>query len=355
MAFAENKIDVLKKIKASKSFEDLEKLRLYYLGKKGLIPEALKGLGSLSIEEKKSKGQELNIIKKEIEEGIKNQRTEIENIEISNRINLESIDVTLPPNISEKGKIHPISQTIFNIIEIFGNLNYAVETGPDIETDFNNFTALNIPEHHPAREMQDTFYVQDNGDKNVLRTHTSPVQVRTMLNTKPPIKIIVPGRTYRSDSDATHAPMFHQVEGLVVDTSSTMVDLKSTLVSFLEEFFEVKNLQYRFRPSYFPFTEPSAEMDVAYTKVNNKIKIGEGDKWLEILGCGMVHPNVLKNAKVDPKKYQGFAFGMGIDRLAMLKYGINDLRAFFETDYRWLSHFGFDPLDVPTNYRGLSK
>ena len=265
MAFAENKIDVLKKIKASKSFEDLEKLRLYYLGKKGLIPEALKGLGSLSIEEKKSKGQELNIIKKEIEEGIKNQRTEIENIEISNKINLESIDVTLPPNISEKGKIHPISQTIFNIIEIFGNLNYAVETGPDIETDFNNFTALNIPEHHPAREMQDTFYVQDNGDKNVLRTHTSPVQVRTMLNTKPPIKIIVPGRTYRSDSDATHAPMFHQVEGLVVDTSSTMVDLKSTLVSFLEEFFEVKNLQYRFRPSYFPFTEPSAEMDVAYT------------------------------------------------------------------------------------------
>ena len=227
MAFAENKIDVLKKIKASKSFEDLEKLRLYYLGKKGLIPEALKGLGSLSIEEKKSKGQALNIIKKEIEEGIKNQRTEIENIEISNRINSESIDVTLPPNISEKGKIHPISQTIFNIIEIFGNLNYAVETGPDIETDFNNFTALNIPEHHPAREMQDTFYVQDNGDKNVLRTHTSPVQVRTMLNTKPPIKIIVPGRTYRSDSDATHAPMFHQVEGLVA-VSYTHLTLPTT-------------------------------------------------------------------------------------------------------------------------------
>ncbi len=305
MAFAENKIDVLKKIKASKSFEDLEKLRLYYLGKKGLIPEALKGLGSLSIEEKKSKGQELNIIKKEIEEGIKNQRTEIENIEISNKINLESIDVTLPPNISEKGKIHPISQTIFNIIEIFGNLNY-------------------------------------------LRTHTSPVQVRTMLNTKPPIKIIVPGRTYRSDSDATHAPMFHQVEGLVVDTSSTMVDLKSTLVSFLEEFFEVKNLQYRFRPSYFPFTEPSAEMDVAYTKVNNKIKIGEGDKWLEILGCGMVNPIVLDNCNIDSKQYQGFAFGMGIERLSMLKYGITDLRSFFDPNYRWLDHYGFSILDNQT-------
>ena len=272
----------------------------------------------------------------------------IENIEISNSINLESIDVTLPPNISEKGKIHPISQTIFNIIEIFGNLNYAVETGPDIETDFNNFTALNIPEHHPAREMQDTFYIQDNGDKNVLRTHTSPVQVRTMLNTKPPIKIIVPGRTYRSDSDATHAPMFHQVEGLVVDTSSTMVDLKSTLVSFLEEFFEVKNLQYRFRPSYFPFTEPSAEMDVAYTKVNNKIKIGEGDKWLEILGCGMVNPIVLDNCNIDSKQYQGFAFGMGIERLSMLKYGITDLRSFFDPNYRWLDHYGFSILDNQT-------
>ena len=272
----------------------------------------------------------------------------IENIEISNRINLEYIDVTLPPNISENGKIHPISQTMFNIIEIFGNLNYAVETGPDIETDFNNFTALNIPEHHPAREMQDTFYVQDNGDKNVLRTHTSPVQVRTMLNTKPPIKIIVPGRTYRSDSDATHAPMFHQVEGLVVDTSSTMVDLKSTLVSFLEEFFEVKNLQYRFRPSYFPFTEPSAEMDVAYTKVNNKIKIGEGDKWLEILGCGMVNPVVLDNCNIDSTQYQGFAFGMGIERLSMLKYGITELRSFFDPNYRWLDHYGFSILDNQT-------
>ena len=348
MALAEDKNNILNKIKSAVSLDDLEKIRLYYLGKKGLIPEALKGLGSLSIEEKKSKGQELNIIKKLIEETIKDQKINIENKEIEKKLNSETIDVTLPPNISEQGKIHPISQTIFSIIEIFGNLNYVVETGPDIETDFNNFTALNIPEHHPAREMQDTFYINGDESNNVLRTHTSPVQVRTMLNTKPPIKIIVPGRTYRSDSDATHAPMFHQVEGLVVDESSTMVDLKSTLVTFLEEFFEVKNLQYRFRPSYFPFTEPSAEMDVAYTKVNNKIKIGEGDDWLEILGCGMVNPIVLENCNIDSKKYQGFAFGMGIERLSMLKYGISDLRSFFDLNYRWLEHYGFSILDSQT-------
>tara|TARA_B100001769_G_C22025451_1_gene551029 strand:- start:49 stop:1104 length:1056 start_codon:yes stop_codon:yes gene_type:complete len=347
MALAQEK-DILDQIKRTVSLEDLEKIRLHYLGKKGLIPEALKGLGSLSIEEKKSKGQELNSIKKFIEEALKDQKINIENIEIEQKLNLELIDVTLPPNMSEQGKIHPISQTIFNIIEIFGNLNYSVETGPDIETDFNNFSALNIPEHHPAREMQDTFYVDDGVNNNVLRTHTSPVQVRTMLNTKPPIKIIVPGRTYRSDSDATHAPMFHQVEGLVVDETATMVDLKSTLVKFLEEFFEVNNLQYRFRPSYFPFTEPSAEMDVAYTKVNNKIKIGEGNNWLEILGCGMVNPLVLENCNIDPKKYQGFAFGMGIERLSMLKYGISDLRSFFDPNYRWLKHYGFSALDTQT-------
>ena len=348
MALAEDKNDIINKIKITKSLDDLEKIRLYYLGKKGLIPEALKDLGSLSIEEKKSQGQELNIIKKLIEEIVKDQKIIIENKEIEKNLKSESIDVTLPPNISEQGKIHPISQTIFSIIEIFGNLNYTVETGPDIETDFNNFSALNIPEHHPAREMQDTFYIDGENNNNVLRTHTSPVQVRTMLNTKPPIKIIVPGRTYRSDSDATHAPMFHQVEGLVVNEDSTMVDLKSTLVTFLEEFFEIKNLQYRFRPSYFPFTEPSAEMDVAYTKVNNKIKIGEGDNWLEILGCGMVNPIVLENCNIDSKKYQGFAFGMGIERLSMLKYGISDLRSFFDLNYRWLEHYGFSILDNQT-------
>ena len=227
-------------------------------------------------------------------------------------------------------------------------MNFSVETGPDIETDFNNFSALNIPSHHPAREMQDTFYIEkkDNSDGNVLRTHTSPVQVRTMLSSKPPIRIIVPGRTYRSDSDATHTPMFHQVEGLVVDQKSTLADLKSTLVTFLKEFFEIDNIKYRFRPSYFPFTEPSAEMDVAFTKKNNVYKIGKGKDWLEILGCGMINPRVLDNCKIDSKIYQGFAFGMGIERLSMLKYGIIDARSFFDTNYKWLEHYGFNVLDL---------
>ena len=227
-------------------------------------------------------------------------------------------------------------------------MDFSVESGPDIESDFNNFTALNIPTHHPAREMQDTFYIQgqlDEEDK-VLRTHTSPVQVRAMLDSKPPIRIIVPGRTYRSDSDATHTPMFHQVEGLLIDETATMSHLKGCLVDFLKEFFEIDDLQYRFRPSYFPFTEPSAEMDVAFTKKNNVLKIGEGNKWLEILGCGMVNPRVLENCNIDSHKYQGFAFGMGIERLSMLKYGITDMRGFFDSDLRWLNHYGFSPLDL---------
>ena len=264
-------------------------------------------------------------------------------------LEIESVDITLPHNEELTGKIHPISQTIFSIIEIFGNLNYSVEAGPDIESDFNNFSALNIPPHHPAREMQDTFYVNNpKGEDNVLRTHTSPVQVRTMLKSKPPIKIIVPGRTYRSDSDSTHTPMFHQVEGLLVNKDATMADLKSTLILFLKEFFEIDNLKYRFRPSYFPFTEPSAEMDVAYTKKNNVLKIGEGDDWLEILGCGMVNPKVLENCNIDSSVYQGFAFGMGIERLSMLKYGITDMRGLFDLNINWLDHYGFSPLDLKT-------
>ena len=340
-----DKNDILKKINSCKSFKDLEKIRLEYLGKRGFISEEMKLLGSLSIEEKKIRGQQLNILKQAIDDKIKEQKSSLENNELIQKIKNEKVDVTLPPNLSHQGKIHPISQTILSIIEIFGNLNFSVETGPDIETDFNNFSALNIPIHHPAREMQDTFYINEN-DNNVLRTHTSPVQVRTMLNSKPPIRIIVPGRTYRSDSDVTHTPMFHQVEGLVVDQNSTMVDLKSTLVTFLKEYFEIENLKYRFRPSYFPFTEPSAEMDVAYTKNNNVIKIGEGDQWLEILGCGMVNPKVLENCKIDSSVYQGFAFGMGIERLSMLKYGIPDLRSFFDLNYNWLEHYGFNILDL---------
>ena len=341
--------DIKKKIENCKTLQKLEVIRLEYLGKKGLLPSEMKLLGNLPIEQKKVKGQELNKLKTFIEVSINDHKILIENAELEQKLKNESIDVTLPHTEEVTGKIHPISQTIFSITEIFGNLNYSVEAGPDIESDFNNFSALNIPPHHPAREMQDTFYVNNsNGEDNVLRTHTSPVQVRTMLKSKPPIKIIVPGRTYRSDSDSTHTPMFHQVEGLVVNEDATMADLKSTLILFLKEFFEIDNLKYRFRPSYFPFTEPSAEMDVAYTKKNNVLKIGEGDDWLEILGCGMVNPKVLENCNIDSSIYQGFAFGMGIERLSMLKYGITDMRGLFDLNLKWLDHYGFSPLDLKT-------
>ena len=349
MSLSVDSVDIKKKIDNCKTLQELEVIRLEYLGKKGLLPAEMKLLGKLPIDQKKIKGQELNKLKTFIEVSINDHKILIENAELEQKLKNESIDVTLPHTEEITGKIHPISQTIFSITEIFGNLNYSVEAGPDIESDFNNFSALNIPPHHPAREMQDTFYVNNsNGEDNVLRTHTSPVQVRTMLNSKPPIKIIVPGRTYRSDSDSTHTPMFHQVEGLVVNKDSTMADLKSTLILFLKEFFEIDNLKYRFRPSYFPFTEPSAEMDVAYTKKNNVLKIGEGDDWLEILGCGMVNPKVLENCNIDSSLYQGFAFGMGIERLSMLKYGITDMRGLFDLNIKWLDHYGFSPLDLKT-------
>ena len=349
MSLSVDSVDIKKKIDNCKTLQELEVIRLEYLGKKGLLPAEMKLLGKLPIDQKKIKGQELNKLKTFIEVSINDHKILIENAELEQKLKNESIDVTLPHTEEITGKIHPISQTIFSITEIFGNLNYSVEAGPDIESDFNNFSALNIPPHHPAREMQDTFYVNNsNGENNVLRTHTSPVQVRTMLNSKPPIKIIVPGRTYRSDSDSTHTPMFHQVEGLVINKDSTMADLKSTLILFLKEFFEIDNLKYRFRPSYFPFTEPSAEMDVAYTKKNNVLKIGEGEDWLEILGCGMVNPKVLENCNIDSSVYQGFAFGMGIERLSMLKYGITDMRGLFDLNTKWLDHYGFSPLDLKT-------
>ena len=333
---------ILEELKLISSIDSLEALRIKYLGKKGLLSLEMKSLSSLSIDEKKIKGQELNTFKSFFEKEIQNKRSEIENFSINEKLRKENIDATLPPRNFETGRLHPISQTTYKIIEIFGNMGFSVKSGPDIETDFNNFTALNIPDHHPAREMQDTFYL----DKKVLRTHTSPVQVRTMLKTKPPIRIIVPGRTYRSDSDSTHTPMFHQVEGLLIDEKSTMSHLKGCLIDFLKEFFEISDLKYRFRPSYFPFTEPSAEMDIAYTKTNNILKFGEGDEWMEILGCGMVNPIVLENCKIDSKKFQGFAFGMGIERLSMLKYGITDIRSFYESDFRWIQHYGFNPLDL---------
>ena len=337
-----DKKKIIEEFNNALALQDLENLRLKYLGKKGLISIEMKSLASLSIEERKTKGQELNIIKSLIETEIEKKKNDIERIQINEKLQKEKIDTTLPPRNFESGKIHPISQTLYKIIDLFGSMGFEVKSGPDIETDFNNFTALNIPDHHPAREMQDTFYIDD----QVLRTHTSPVQVRTMLETKPPIRIIVPGRTYRSDSDSTHTPMFHQVEGLLIDDSSTMAHLKGCLIDFLKDFFEINDLKYRFRPSYFPFTEPSAEMDIAFTKKGNTLKFGEGDDWLEILGCGMVNPVVLENCKIDSSKYQGFAFGMGIERLSMLKYGITDIRSFFESDIRWIKHYGFNPLDI---------
>ena len=337
-----------------KSQEELQTLKSELFGKSGLVTSQFKKMNSLKEEEKKIFAKNLNILKNELSIKIENKFDDIVKQEINEKLKGEKVDVTLPIRSQNNGKIHPVSQVIDEISSIFSEIGFSVAEGPDVETEYNNFTALNTPEDHPARDMHDTFYL-DKNKKTLLRTHTSPVQIRTMLNGKPPFKIIAPGRTYRCDSDQTHAPMFHQLEGLHIDKDITMAHLKGCLNYFIKEFFEVKNIKMRFRPSHFPFTEPSAEVDIRYNIKNGKIVIGEGDKWLEILGCGMVHPNVLNTSGVNSKKYQGFAFGMGIDRLAMLKYGINDLRSFFETDYRWLNHFGFDPLDIPTNYRGLSR
>jgi phenylalanyl-tRNA synthetase alpha chain len=343
-----------KKIKSLKSKEELQNLKTEFFGKSGQITNQFKNLGTITAEKRKEFASSLNKLKDNLITQLDDKFLELETLEINERLKDQKIDITLPVRPFQNGKIHPVSQVIDEISSIFSEIGFSVAEGPDVETEHNNFTALNTPEDHPARDMHDTFYLEEN-KKILLRTHTSPVQIRTMMNDKPPFKIIVPGRTYRCDSDQTHAPMFHQLEGLHIDKNINMSHLKGCLDYFIKEFFEVKNLKMRFRPSHFPFTEPSAEVDIGYRIEKGRIVIGEGDKWLEILGCGMVHPNVLRNVKVDSNKYQGFAFGMGIDRLAMLKYGINDLRAFFESDFRWLSHFGFDPLDVPTNYRGLSK
>ena len=348
------KDEYLDKLSGDLNIENVNKIKTELFGKNGTISNLFKKLGSMESSERKNFASDLNSAKEELQEKLNNKFQEIENKEINSKLKNEKVDVTLPERDINQGKIHPVSQVIDEISSIFSEIGFCVEEGPDVEKEYYNFTALNTPDNHPARDMHDTFYLDDNKEL-LLRTHTSPVQVRTMLKRKPPFKIIAPGRTYRSDSDQTHSPMFHQVEGLHIDKDINMGHLKGCLNYFIKEFFEVKKIKMRFRPSHFPFTEPSAEVDIGYKVKDGKIVIGEGDKWLEILGCGMVHPNVLKNVKVDPIKYQGYAFGMGIDRLAMLKYGINDLRAFFETDYRWLNHFGFDPLDVPSSYRGLSR
>ena len=337
----------------------LEDVRIAALGKKGRVSELMKGLGKMSPEERKEMGPKLNGLKDRLNEALAARKSALKQAALEARLATEKVDVTLPVREAaiDAGRIHPLSQVYDEVIAIFADMGFAVEQGPDIETDNYNFTALNFPEGHPAREMHDTFYFEpgEDGSRLLLRTHTSPVQARTMEKGKPPFRFVAPGRTYRCDSDQTHTPQFHQIEGLVIDEETHLGHLKWTLEEFLRAFFEVEGVELRFRPSFFPFTEPSMEVDVRCARLGNEIRIGEGDDWLEILGCGMVHPNVLKNCGVDPEKYQGFAFGMGLDRIAMLKYGIPDLRAFFESDLRWLKHYGFAALDVPTLAGGLSS
>jgi phenylalanyl-tRNA synthetase alpha chain len=347
--------DLLAAVAAAADPNALDAVRVDALGRKGRITDLMKGLGKLDPDARREAGQALNAVKTAVADAIETRKQSLDDAALDARLAAESVDVSLPVRPEEQGLLHPISQTLDEVIAILGEMGFSVAEGPEIEDDFHNFTALNIPPEHPARQMHDTFYLQekDDGSRLVLRTHTSPVQIRTMETTKPPIRVIAPGRTYRSDSDITHTPMFHQVEGLVVDKTSHFGHLKGCLVEFCSAFFEVANVPLRFRPSYFPFTEPSAEVDILCSREGNTLKFGEGDDWLEIGGSGMVHPNVLKACGIDPDEYQGFAFGLGVERLAMLKYGIPDLRTFFDADVRWLRHYGFRPLEVPTLLRGL--
>jgi len=338
----------------------LEAVRVGALGRKGAVTELMKNLASMDAEARRAYGAKVNALKDALSAQIEARRAVLDAAALGQRLAAETVDLSLParPELPDlPGRIHPISQTIDEVIAIFGEMGFAVAEGPDIEDDFHNFTALNFPEGHPARDMHDTFYLSagPDGVRPLLRTHTSPVQVRTMMRVKPPIRVIIPGRTYRSDSDQTHTPMFHQVEGLVIDEATHMGHLKGCLTEFAQAYFEVDPVPVRFRPSFFPFTEPSAEVDIGCSRKGGELKIGAGDDWLEILGSGMVHPNVLRHCGVDPTRYQGFAFGMGIERIAMLKYGIPDLRTFFDADLRWLRHYGFVPLDIPSLITGLAR
>ena len=346
--------EVESEIAAAASAEMLETIRIRVLGRRGALTLAMRGLGGLDPEERRRAGAALNIAKDRINDALAEATARVGRAARDKQLAGERADVTLPVSFAGTGHIHPISQTIDEIVAIFGEMGFAFAEGPHIEEDFYNFTALNIPPEHPARQEHDTFYLPErpDGTRLALRTHTSPVQIRTMQAQPPPIRIIVPGRTFRCDHDATHSPMFHQVEGLVIDRTSHMGHLKGCLIEFCRAFFGLDDLPVRFRPSYFPFTEPSAEVDIGCSRKGGELKIGAGGDWLEILGSGMVHPQVLRNCGIDPAEYQGFAFGMGIERIAMLKYGIPDLRTFYDSDLRWLRHYGFLPLDIPSLVRG---
>ncbi len=349
--------ELLRKVADAGDEAALEQVRVETLGKKGVITLRMASLGQVAPERRREVGQANNELKNAVAQAIAERQAVLGKAARAARLAAERIDVTLPVFPETQGHIHPITQTIEEITQIFAEMGFTVAEGPEIENDFNNFTALNMPEDHPARQMHDTFYLPPDADgtPRVLRTHTSPVQVRTMMSQQPPIRIIAPGRTYRSDYDMTHTPMFHQVEGLVIDEATNMGHLRGCLTEFLRAFFQIDDLPLRFRPSFFPFTEPSAEADIGCSRKGGQLKLGNHGDWLEILGCGMVHPKVLENCGIDSTRYQGFAFGMGIERIAMLKYGIPDLRTFFDADLRWLRHYGFSFLDQPSLGLGLTR
>ncbi len=348
--------DLFAQLDAAQDEAAVELVRVNALGKKGSVSELLKGMGGMSPEERQTFGPLVNGLKQSLSDAIAEKKEALAQAALDARLLAERIDVTLPSRPERRGKIHPIMQVFEEVQTIFADMGFSIAEGPDVEDDFHNFTALNFPPKHPARDMHDTFFFEEkeDGSRMLLRTHTSPVQVRTMLTQKPPIRIVAPGRTYRCDSDQTHTPMFHQIEGLVIEDGVHMGHLKGVLMDFMRAFFEIDDVDVRFRPHHFPFTEPSAEMDVRCDRSGGALKIGTGTDWLEILGCGMVHPNVLRACGIDPDQYQGFAFGMGIDRLAMLKYGIPDLRDMFAADVRWLKHYGFEPSVQPNLATGLS-
>jgi phenylalanyl-tRNA synthetase alpha chain len=361
---------LMREVEEVRSLEELEQVRVKALGKQGAVTQRLKTLGAMTPEERQIEGPRIHALRERVSEALAARRAALEAAALDRRLATETLDMTLPVGTGPSGTIHPVSQVMDELAEIFADLGFSVATGPEIEDDWRNFTALNIPESHPARAMHDSFYFParldrtaeeagldpgfaGNAVKMLLRTHTSPVQIRTMQSQEPPLYIIAPGRTYRSDNDATHTPMFHQIEGLVIDRGITLGHLKWTLETFLRAFFERDDIVLRIRPSYFPFTEPSAEVDVGYTIVKGRRVLGGSEGWMELLGSGMVHPRVLRACGIDPDEWQGFAFGCGIDRLAMLKYGMDDLRAFFDGDLRWLKHYGFSALDVPTLSGGV--